>query len=296
MRGTAEVAAIVRGCMKPRFAIPLVATLALAACGSDDATEPSTTVTVAPPATDEGGGHAYATGADDVVLRITDEGGFVPVGYAFARTPSLLVTGDGRVFTPGVTTLEHPGSLISPIDVRAITPEGIQSLLALADEYGLLDGSPVYATNDQIADATTTVVELTVGGVTYTHSAYALGFDEEESDAARQRLADFVAAINDVPGAAGEGHLGEPQPFVPESYEIQAIGVDPYTIEGVNLIDWASDSGLSLNAASECMVVPASDVAAIQVLTAAKQDHVFREGGATYSVSVRTPLPGGPTC
>ena len=70
-------------------------------------------------------------------------------------------------------------------------------MLAQADELGLL-AEVEYPRNDQIADAPDTVVTITVDGTTYRHQAYALGFDTE-SDPARANLAEFVAAMTDLP-------------------------------------------------------------------------------------------------
>ena len=70
----------------------------------------------------------------------------------------------------------------------------------------------MYPGNDQIADAPDTVVTITVDGQTYTHQAYALGFDEE-TDPARQRLADFVADATNLASIVPEGSLSVPAPL-----------------------------------------------------------------------------------
>ena len=110
----------------------------IAACGdrtieSGGTTTPSTTV----PASSSVG---YPTGPDDVVVRVASVGGFVPAGTAFVEVPTLLITGDGRLFKPGVQTMEFPGPLLpamrsspsvplivtlSPEQRRASRPRGV---------------------------------------------------------------------------------------------------------------------------------------------------------------------------
>ena len=276
-------------------ALAVVPLAVLGACGSDDSGTPPTTTVVPGNATPGADGYAYATGPDDVVLSIGSAGGFVPEGYDFMRTPTLLVTGDGRVFTPGMTTLEYPGKLVVPMFVQQLDPEGMQALLARAAEAQLLGPAPVYPGNDQIADASDTVVTITVDGQTYTHQAYALGFDEE-TDPARQRLADFVADATNLTSIVPEGSLSVPAPFTPPASEIRATVGDLAGVEAANEVAWASDSGVTLAGAGECASVPVSDSTATALLLDANQATFFTEDGVTYRLMVRPELPGGPDC
>ena len=109
-------------------------------------TQPPVTTTPAP------AGIEHPTGADDVVVRIAYEGGFVPVEYVFRNLPVLLVSGDGRVFQQGAVPEIYPGPLVSPVMQRSVTEDGIQDLLTLADEHGLL-ADVEYSSPTNIADA-----------------------------------------------------------------------------------------------------------------------------------------------
>ncbi len=279
---------------QPVLAIAAICLLALVACGGDDSATPTTTF---PPLDSVSGtdGFQYATGADDVVIKIEHTGGFVPATFEFTRTPDLLVTGDGQVFTPAMTTLEYPGRLVVPPFVQQLDPEGMQALLAHADEAGLLATPPVYATNDMIADAPNTVVTFEVDGQTFVHSAYALGLDEE-TDPARQRLAEFVADATTLTAVVPEGSLSEATQFVPAAYEIQATPADPAGVDAATEVEWLSDTGIALAAAAECVEVPERDVAATATLLDADQATFFVEDGVTYQLAVRPQLPGGPAC
>ena len=142
----------------------------------------------------------------------------------FSRAPLLLVTGDGRVITEGPVPAIYPGPLLPNLVERTITEDGVQTLLAKADELGLL-ADVEYAGIDQIADAPDTVVRITVDGTTYTHSAYALGF-EGETDAGRANLFEFVTAATDLAGTVGESELGPEGPMASDTYLMRATPVD----------------------------------------------------------------------
>src|SRR5215207_1318497 len=173
--------------------VPITAALALtlAACGDDDAppaasdstnpgtSTPSTTPPhTTPPGTStpdttapDGGGLQHPVGADEVVLRIAYEGGFVPQEAAFLNLPTLLVTGDGRLIVPGPMIEIYPGPLLPNLQQRTISEAGIQQLLGMAAEHGLLTARE-YTDPTNIADAPDTVVEISASGETYRHQAY----------------------------------------------------------------------------------------------------------------------------
>lgn len=284
-------------------ALPLFAV----AC-SDDSGSSSTSVTAppgeqpvetdAPDSTPTGSGFQHPTGADEVVIRIGYEGGFVPASANFSRTPTLLVAGDGTVYTPGAITLQYPGPLVLPIQTSTLTEEGVQALLALADEHGLLAEAPEYVRNDLIADAADTVVEITVDGVTYRHQAYALGLEggaAAETDPARKALAEFVEAASNPASVVPEGSLTDGG-LLTGDIEIQAVEVDPANYDQPTITAWASTSGITLADSTECAVVPASDTDATALLGEATSITLFTEGDVTYAIAVRPQLPGGQTC
>ena len=232
-----------------------------------------------------------ATGSDDVVISVANEGGFVPRELDFTRTPTAMVTGDGRSLSTGPVIAIYPGPLLPNLLEQSITPDATQRLLALADELGLL-ADVTYARNDQIADAPDTVVTITVGDTTYRHQAYALGIDTED-DRGRAALAEFVAAMTDLPATVGADQLGEQEPFVSEQYLIQATPIDPATLSTdvePTLQPWPADAPVRLAAADVCAEVPVAEFeplfADADVLT------FFTDAGVTYQVSVVPQIPG----
>ncbi len=274
--------------------------LAPAACGDDDAAgtlPPATTPTTSPattPVTTGSTGRSYdlATGADDVVISVRYDGGFVPVGAIFTRTPVALITGDGRALTTGPVPAIYPGPLLPNIQERSITPAAIQRLVAMADQLGLL-GDVTYPPNDQVADAADTIVDITVGGRTFHHDAYALGIDDTERDAARKRLLDFVNALSNLERTVGAGALGFEQPFRPDHYLIQAVVTDPAT-SGTDvapvIVPWPPDSPVRLADATTCAALPTA--VAAPLFDDANALTYFTDAGVTYYVAVVQQVPG----
>jgi hypothetical protein len=250
----------------------LIPVFALAACG-DDSPVPEADGTLPPVSTSPGttpgdtsgdnGGRTYEVrkGADDVVISVSREGGFVPVEMIFANTPAALVTGDGRVLSTGPVVAIYPGPLLPNIQQRSISPAGVQALLAKADELGLL-GNVEYAGNDRVADAPDTVVTIAVDGEVYTHRAYALEIEGPgtEDDPARANLAEFVAAMSDLPSTVGDSELGPEEPFETDQYLIRATPADPEAAatEGIEptVVPWPADAPVRLADAAECAPVP----------------------------------------
>ena len=281
---------------------------ALAACGDPNqasvATAPTTPLTtpvtspLTVPATAADAGIAHPTGADDLVLRLAYEGGLVPAGYAFVNTPTLLVSGDGRVFTPGVIPAIFPGPLLPAVMVRTITEDGVQAMLGIARDAGLLAAPPEYPDRHNIADAPDTVLTIDADGGTFVHSAYALGMSDPAETGARQNLLDATTRLADVEAAAGVANLGVDQPFVPTTYRLLARPIDPTELTGQepapSVVAWPADAGVSLASATTCARLDASSVGSL--LLDAKQNTYFKEGEVVYQLAVAGVLPGDPAC
>jgi len=284
------------------MATPLLA--ALASCGDPDQApaeaDPTTPGTTPPTPPTTGGGTTtitHPTGAEDIILEVSYEGGFVPAGFFFVNTPTLLVSGDGRVFTQGAVPAIFPGPLLPTLLVRTITEDGLQSLLGVVQDAGLLADIPDYAGGDNVADAPNTVLTINANDSTFVHSAYALGIADPESPA-RQKLLDVTNALSNIEQAAGAGNLGVDAPFVPTAYRLQARVVDPTEVSSqdppASTVDWPASTGVSLADATECARVDAA--AAGSLFTDAKQNTYFKEGEIVYQLSVAGVLPGDPAC
>ena len=239
----------------------------------------------------------HGRGKNDLVVSIGLTGGFAPPGAVFAAVPTLVVSGDGRLIVPGAQTQQFPGPLLAPLFERTIPEAAIQKILNFADASRLLQKPPVYVAELNVADAPSTAVVLSANGQTYTHSAYALGFDTPAQTPARQTLADFVAALSDVNKYFGAANLGDETRFVAEQYRVQARKISTEEIAAIdpdhNTVAWPAASGVSLASAGQCVVVQAVDVQAL--FAAATQTTVFADKGVTYQLAVAAMLPGD-TC
>lgn len=251
--------------------------------------------------TQQGGAYNAPIDADTVVLRISFEGGFVPAGINFVHMPTLLVTGDGRVFTPGVMTLQYPGALLPAIFERSITSQGIEKVLKLAELAELLGTIPDYSLpgDSMIADAPDTVVTLTVNGTTFVHRAYALGIDSPAggpSTPARDNLQEFVELLADLSGAVGVDNVGGERAFVADNYRLQAMVVDPtqWTDPAPTIVAWPAETGVVLADSTVCATVAAAKVGAL--FTEATQLTFFQENELVYQLAVIAALPGDAAC
>ncbi len=276
--------------------VVLFVSLVVAACGG--ASESSPSDDSLPPVAS---GFDHPLGADDVVIEYLEVGGFTTREFAFQQTPNVLVSGDGRVFGPGAQIEIFPGPLLPAVQVQSITESGIQTILAAADDAGLLTDVE-YEQPTNSADAPTAQVTINVNGETFVHQASALGLafpggGGEESSPERQALAGFIADLSDLPALVGAGELGEQRLFEPASYGIDALVIDDlaaYGTDGIEptVVDWPAASAVRLAEVSPCTVVPADEVGA--ALAQANQLTFFTDDEVTYQVFAKPILPGTP--
>ena len=284
----------------------------LAACGGngdsasstpDDTTPDDTT----PDASTPVAGIEHPAEATAAVIRLGYVGGMLPPDYAFSQLPTVLVAGDGTVYTPGVMTMQYPGPLVLPVMSRTITEAGIQILLAKADSLGLLTSpSPDYTPSGDImiADAPNTEVVLSAKGSAFTHSAYALGMMTPSGDGtkdntpARQSLLDFSLALQDLTTTVGAENLGTEGPFTPAAYRIRARAAEQSELDAImptpTVVEWPASTGVKLADATNCATLTAEQAGT--VLADAKQDTYFKDGDSLYFVAAAVLLPGDPAC
>lgn len=291
----APVLAALAACGDPNVVSGTDPTTPGTAPGSVPDTTPDTTTGTAPPTSSA---IAHPTGADEVVLRLSYEGGFVPAGYLFVNTPTVLVSGDGRVFTPALVPAIYPGPLMQPIFLRRISEEGMQSLLGIVQAAGLMAPPPEYPDRHNVADAPNTVLTINAGGQTFVHSAYALGIGGDDETGPRKTLLDVATALGDLDKVVGESTLEPDAEFVPTTYRFQARAVDPSELTGQDpaptVVDWPAGAAVVLAEATECARVDAAAVGTLFI--DAKQNTYFKEGDAVYQLAVAGVLPGDPVC
>jgi hypothetical protein len=212
---------------RPALSVVLTITLALvtAACsgaGSSGLPDGSAGASDAPGATPVGG-IEHPTGADEVILRYEEGGGFVPAGFFATETPHFTLYGDGTVVfrNPAAEPPPPVGSvfLMNPHRTATLDADQIQELLAFAlGEGGLAAARPEY-TNDMVADASTAVFTIDAGGIKKRVSVYALGLDLPEEGAgadapARAAFSKLAARLNDF----DQGGTIPTDVYVPTAY------------------------------------------------------------------------------
>ncbi|HEY7970045.1 MAG TPA: hypothetical protein VID95_08625, partial [Candidatus Limnocylindrales bacterium] len=192
-------------------ALPLVLTL-VAACSGAAATPapsspgatPDTSPAPAIPAGPTVGVIDHKTGATDVILRLEEGGGFVPIDFLASQAPTFTLYGDGViVFQPKVETFPQPDAagVVHGVPWRtAKLDEGqIQELIAFAFGPGALGTARDSYFEPRIADAPNTIFTIDAGGVDKSVVISALSDQAEGPDAAARagfwklasRLRDF---------------------------------------------------------------------------------------------------------
>jgi hypothetical protein len=269
----------------------------LASCGLRRSVSPGTSV---PPATmPVPSTIAVPTGADEFVVRVRYSGGLVANNYDIMRTPSVLITADGRAITPGAVPAIYPGPLLPAFRERTITADGIQAVVVAAQQAQLLGPIPNYEVNPFVADAADTVVEIHAMGKVFTHVAYALdmpvpaGTVESE---ARKRLRTFVQSLTDIATFVGADQVGPDGPLHASAYRVQANPANPadYGEPKPTVSPWPAGTGVVLAEATPCVEASAAQVGA--VLEAANQLSMYTEAGATYILLAAPVLPGDNAC
>lgn len=264
-----------------------VAVLPLAACG-DEAVERTANAPERP------------TGADEVVVQVMVDGGFVPVEMAVAAVPTVTVLGDGTVITQAPVPAIYPGPAIVPLQAATAGAKAVDELVRRAGELGLLAG-PLEFGRPPVADAPDTTVTVVAGGRTYTHTANALGIGSGlgpgdtngltgRERANREALSAFVAATGLLP--PGD------RAWRPQAVAVYVIG------------DYRPEPGLPQRPATWPVVAPAvaggsfpctlyqgADVDALYgALAQANARTPWEIGGKPRQVAFRPVLPGQPAC
>lgn len=274
--------------------VPLA--LFAAACGTrtDVSTDTSTTSTPPTEVPTTPPGITHPTGGDDVVIRLTYDGGFVAPGTIFTRLPRLLIAGDGSVYFEGAQIEIYPQPLLPPILVGRISEGELQALLLGAESGGLFRNITYGPPEANIADAPNTILVINANGATYTHDAYALGIGGEdgESDKDRQNLLEYVSLLEPIANG-----VPETRSFAATRFAIRATAADEVPpADGItpNELAWPEGSGVRLADAAECQVVAASSIG--MLFNEATQITRFVDGGIKYVLLVRPMLPGDPGC
>ncbi len=222
----------------------LLLALGAAACSSGTASTPATSgalvtpvnPTVVPsPSID---GILHPTGADEVVLRFEEAGGFTPPEWQAARLPYFTLYGDGRVVFVQ-TTAEQPArqdnvSVGLPVRTGTLGEEQVQELLAFAlADGGLAVAREIYD-NPMVADAPSSLFTVNADNDSKTVSVMALGLESQPGPdtAVLKRLATLGERLRNF----DQGGAIPSDPYEAAAY--RGVILEQQGLTGVKLADW----------------------------------------------------------
>ena len=267
----------------------------------------ATACSVAAGAGPSGSPSAKPVDPDQVVFRVSWDGGFVTPESLLARLPMIVVYADGRVITQGPQIDIYPGPLMPNLQEHTLSADALARLIELARDKHLLQ--TIHFGLPGIADVPDTVLEINLDGQSYRISASALGHDAPgatDVDAeGRATLQRFIDALTSLPATD----------FVDEEHPLEITGVRVYAGKAVVVpdsefpgeqppVDWPladlATAGLPVANSPldvRCQVIDGDDLAkALPVLQAANSLSTFRSAGELYSFTVRPLLPGETGC
>ncbi|MEX1005885.1 MAG: hypothetical protein WD990_06970 [Acidimicrobiia bacterium] len=236
---------------------------------------------------------------DDVVLTISEEGGFAPVEMILRRSPRYVLQADGRLYAPGAVPAIHPGPMLTPIFVGTLDDTQMQEIFDLIDGAGLpeIDGRlDENSAVNNVADATTTVITYFDGETEHTLAVYALGIALETSDRARS-AADLIDAVD-----RANGTLTDATEYRPTKVEIRTgdrMGLPDPEFRTTEPWPLAIAPGEMPEGTHgwRCVIVegpPATDL--LEAFGAANQATVWEHEGVEYPLIARGLFPGEPGC
>jgi hypothetical protein len=251
---------------------------------------------------------------DKVIFRVSWEGGFVTPEMLLGRLPVVAVYADGRVITLGPVPAIYPGPLMPNLLEQTLSPEGLDSLIQLARDKGLL--KDVKYDFPGIADAADTVLEINLDGKSYRLSAYALAeavdggvapaIEVPPADVAgRAAMREFIDALTAIPS---DDFVDEQHAYDFDAlrlYVTKAAIVENSEFPGEQPpIAWPLDDLATAGEAVEnspvgarCLVVEGDDLATIKpLLDGANQLSIFESEGTFYSLIPRPLFPDESGC
>ena len=257
------------------------------------------------------GGIAHPTGAGQLILRMSYEGGFVPYEYTLGSIPFWSLFGDGTLIVPGPQIEIYPGPALPNLTATPVSEDGIQAILAAARDAGLMDGDANYG-DMCVADAATTVFTTDAGGRTSIVSAYALDVGQpagtcgngKDADA-RAKLAAFQAKLTDLRSWLPAGSLGTERPYEPTQMRVFVLPYQGDAELPQNPIAWPLEPPLdafgeavqNAPAATRCGVVAGDDLTTLlAAATDANALTPWTSGGTEYHLIFRPLLPDEHAC
>jgi len=251
----------------------------------------------------------HPTGVSDVVLRVDEAGGFLPPGSQLDNSvPQVSVYGDGRVIVGGRATEQAPGPAMPNVQEFRVDEDGVQRILAVARDAGVLEDHPTNYGRPEVTDLDTTTVVVDAAGKRHKVSAYALGFREGLTGSereSRKRLEQLVSLAGNQSALHSFVVSNSAHPYMPTAVAILilATGTNPVAGPAPAARDWplgdlaTAGEPFGKGSGARCLVVTGDDLT--RTLTAtntAGATDAWRANGATYELTFRPLLPDERGC
>jgi hypothetical protein len=261
-----------------------------------------------------GGGIDHSTERGQLLVRVALEGGFTPTGWTYTNLPIFSLYGDGTLVLPGAQIELYPGPALPAISSRRIEEAGIQTILEEAlDATAEVPADMTDLGFMGIADAHTTAITVSVGGVDRTIRVYALaelndrpeGMPEKEYRA-RLRLQELVTKLGALETWLPERSLG-PETGYESSAARLFVGayrrVDDLPDLPQEPAPWplgvalAGFGDVEDGSALRCGVIEGEDWGAVrEAASRANELTPWTDGGAMFSILFRPLLPDESGC
>lgn len=178
-----------------------------------------------------------------LVVRVERTGGFATLVEQVSRLPVVSIHADGRAIEPGPQVRVYPPPALPNLLVRRVDPSRLPELVALAVDAGVDGGPSPDLGRPPIADATTT--RFTVVTRTGRHRLVEVSTGPGRpgpgelpppqpdrglsgaQEAARARLLDLMAALQDLPTTLGADAVGDVKPYEPDAVAALASPYGP---------------------------------------------------------------------
>jgi hypothetical protein len=209
-----------------RLLLAVALSLVTVACSGGTATPPASggTASLVP------SGIEHPPGSTDVVLRMEEGGGFVPMEFNAAQAPLFTLYGDGVVvFQQLLTEFPQPGADGITRNVAWRTAQldagQIEELVTFALGPGGLGAARADYAADGIMDAPNTIFTIDGGGVKKKVSINALGFDAPNNPDGPAR-ASFKKLADRLRDFDGGGTIST-EVYIPTAYRALIIEREP---------------------------------------------------------------------
>jgi hypothetical protein len=220
----------------PTLAVTGLLALSLAACSATGASpSPAGSPSASPT---EAGAVEHPTGATEIVLRMKEGGGFVPMGYAATEMPQFTLYGDGSViYRPAGMPSVGEAQVLPALRKARMTEAQIGQLVRYALQAGLEVAKEDYQ-NHLVADAPTTQFDIDAGGTTKSVSIYALGLDDPErpnpDKAVLTGLAELAELLRNFENSIERGDATADGEYEPPAYRAVIVEGEAFGEQ----VDW----------------------------------------------------------